>query len=223
MFHKNELPQKCRQCEKSTGPIIHNKCNFCRKLEFHESVLCDLNRSIQDRDDFKCHAFQPILGLACPSINRGSNLSANLKWRPKRERLRRLLNLDKLKYERALVLQKLARNPEDIIVELKYHFFWNVIQRRSLFFPVNHYFNSIYDTFLKCGELVGGFVSLLFLAPDHVHLYVESGDKYSVEELVQKMKRFSKDAILAIFLNIRDKVDPGIGIWDEAYFVETVG
>ena len=79
MSQQNELPLRCHECSKSTGPIIHNKCKFCWEMEFYESVLCDLNRSVQDPDDFKCHAFQPILGLADPSISRGSDLSANSK------------------------------------------------------------------------------------------------------------------------------------------------
>lgn len=30
MSVSNELPEKCQECAKSVGPIIYDKCNFCR-------------------------------------------------------------------------------------------------------------------------------------------------------------------------------------------------
>ena len=83
--------------------------------------------------------------------------------------------------------------------------------------------NFVHDTFLVCSERVGGFVDLLYLAPDHVHLYVESDGELSVEEMVHKIKRFSNNAILKEFPSVRDKLGGNTEIWDEAYFVETIG
>jgi REP element-mobilizing transposase RayT len=66
-------------------------------------------------------------------------------------------------------------------------------------------------------------MDLLFLAQDHVHLYVESDGELSVEEMVHKIKRFSNNAILEEFPSVRDKLGGDTEIWDEAYFVETIG
>jgi putative transposase len=219
----NELPAKCMECVKSNVSLFHRKCRFCRDLEFQESVLCDLNRCIQSRSDFECHAFQPMLKLIGPSKNKVSRFDDNSTREIKEKFFLELLKSDKIKYERALALQKLARDPDGVYMQLKYHFAWNVSFRRSVYSPANTFFGFVSDTFLRCSEQAGGFVDLLYLAPDHIHLYVESDGELSVEEIVHRIKQFSNDAILEKFPLIRDKLSGDTEIWDEAYFTETIG
>jgi REP element-mobilizing transposase RayT len=92
-----------------------------------------------------------------------------------------------------------------------------------VFNPINNFINFVHDTFLVCSERVGGLVCILCLAPDHVHLYVESDGELSVEEMVRKIKRFSNNAILEKFPSVIDNLGDNTEIWDEAYFVETIG
>ena len=66
-------------------------------------------------------------------------------------------------------------------------------------------------------------MNLLYLAPDHIHLYVESDGELSIEEIVHRIKQFSSDAILEKFPLIRDTLGGSTEIWDEPYFVETIG
>jgi REP element-mobilizing transposase RayT len=66
-------------------------------------------------------------------------------------------------------------------------------------------------------------MDLLCLAPDHVHLYVESDGELSVEEIVHKIKRFSNDVIVEEFSSVKGKLGGDTELWDEAYFVETIG
>jgi REP element-mobilizing transposase RayT len=134
-----------------------------------------------------------------------------------------LLNSDKIKYERALALQKIGRDPDGVYIQLKYHFVWNVSLRKSVYSPANNFFDFVNDTFQRCSEQAGGFVDLLYLAPDHIHLYVESDGDLSIEEIVHRIKQFSNDVILEKFPLIRDKLGGVTGIWDEAYFSETIG
>ncbi len=223
MPSQTELPEKCRKCAKSKGSIIYKQCDLCRELAFDESVLCDLNRGVQDQTSFTCHAFRPILRLADPSGSNGRNVSTGPKRRDQRESLLKLLRSEKIRYERALALQKLVRDPDGVYVELKYHFVWNVIQRRPVFRPSNDYFDFVHGTFLRCSGLVGGFASLLWLAPDHIHVYVESDGEKSVETIVRGLKQCSRDAISTQFSDIGERADAGGGIWDEAYFAETAG
>jgi REP element-mobilizing transposase RayT len=219
----NELPAKCLECTKSKMPRFHGKCHFCRDLEFQESVLCDLNRYIQSRSDFECHAFQPMLKLVGPSENKVLRFDDNSTREIKEKLFLDLLNSEKIKYERALALQKLDRDPDSVYMQLKYHFAWNVSLRRSVFSPASTFFDFVSDTFLRCREPAGGFVGLLYLAPDHIHLYVESDGELSLEEIIHKIKKFSNDAILERFPLIKDKLGRDTEIWDEAYFVETIG
>ena len=93
----------------------------------------------------------------------------------------------------------------------------------DLFSPASEFIDFVHDTFLRCSELAGGFVDLLYLAPDHIHLYVESDGELSIEEIVYKIKRFSNNAILDKFPLIQDKLGGDAEIWDDTYFVETIG
>ena len=219
----SELPKKCQECAKSVVPIIYNNCNFCQDLEFNEEILCNLNQCIQNPINFKCHAFRPILKLATPSVNKVSDLSHQTTDNLPRKSIQEFLKSDKTKYNKALALQRLQRDPDEVYMELKYHLAWNVIHRRSVFTPRNDFLDFAHNTFSKCSDLVGGFVSLLWLAPDHVHLYVMSDGEKSVETIVQEIKRSSKNAILDKFVDIKDRLEPGNEIWDTVYFAETIG
>lgn len=224
MAVSNELPAKCQECAKSAISIIHDKCNFCRDLAFPEEVLCHLNRCIQDPADFACHAFRPILKLAGSPGTKVSGLAGGSKGLFKKESFLRLLRSEKIKYKEAFAFQKLERDPDEVILELKYHLAWNVIHRKSVFRSNNDVFHFARDTFWGCSELVGGFVNLLWLAPDHVHLYVETStaDK-SVETIVKQIKRYSNKALLDRFVDLRERVGKENELWDIAYFTETVG
>ena len=223
MSASNELPAKCIECNKSRMSRLHRKCHFCRDLEFQESVLCELNRCIQSKSDFECHAFQPMLKLVGPSKNEVPRFDDNPTREIKEKFFLDLLNSDKIKYERALVLQKLGRDPDGVYMQLKYHFAWNVSFRRAVFSPANTFFDFVSDTFLRCSEPAGGVVDLLYLSPDHIHLYVESDGELSIEEIIHRIKQFSNDAILKKFPLMRDKLGGNAKIWDEAYFTETIG
>jgi REP element-mobilizing transposase RayT len=179
-----EFPPKCLECAKLKGPILNRKCNLCQDLGFCESVLCDLNRCVQNPADFECHAFQPILRLAKPSGSGPPDLSGGLRHRPRRESILGLLDSDKIKYDTALALQKLDRDPDGVFVNIKYHLAWNVVERRPVFKRSDDYLVLFHDTFSQCGEIVGGGVSLLWLAPDHIHVYIESDGENSVETII---------------------------------------
>ena len=65
-------------------------------------------------------------------------------------------------------------------------------------------------------------MNLLWLAPDHVHLYVESDGEKSVEKMIQEIKQRSRKAILSKFAEIKNKLSGTDKIWDETYFTETI-
>jgi len=222
MSFSNESFGKCQKCVKSSGSIIHGKCNFCQDLEFQEGVLCDLNRRIQDPAAFKCYAFRRILKLAGLPSQKLPTLSNNLRDRSQQSRFQKLLDSNKIKYQRAMAQQKLGREQDGVFMELKYHFAWNVMYRKPVFARPANMFDFISDTFSNCSELIGAFVSLLWLAPDHLHLYVESDGGNSIETIVQEMKPLSAAAILAQFPDLKASLDAESDLWDKAYFVETI-
>jgi REP element-mobilizing transposase RayT len=188
------------------------------------SVSCViLTRLTQNSLDFKCHAHQPILAVTNSSGIKTPDFSGGLNGINRQKSFLKYLRSDKIKYKKTLALQKLDRDPDGVYVELKYHFVWNVIYRRPVFHLTDDIFDDIYDTFLRCSELVGGIANLLWLASDHLHLYVESDGELSVEKMVQEIKEYSKYAMLSELTSIKEKTGTGNIIWDESYYSETIG
>ena len=217
---RNHFPEKCLACAKSSKPFIHDECSFCQELNFQEELLCDLNRSTQNPAFFECHAFRPLLKVVASS---GQKPRRKPKVQLAGITLEKRLDSDKVKYQRALALQRLARNPDDIILEIKYHFAWNVIGRRPVFSESAPIIGFINNTITTCNEAVGGFADLLWLAPDHIHLYVVSDGEVTPDNMAQDMKRQSETAIIDRFPDLISTSEAKTGFWDEAYFVETVG
>lgn len=223
MLFPDDFPEKCGQCLKSFRQIPNTKCKFCQELKFDESVLCDLNRLVQSSHNFKCNAYQPVLTIVKQSGTKTSDFFEGSKRIERQESIQKYLQSDKIKYKKALALQKMKDDPDGVFMELKYHFAWNVIHRKPVFRIGRDVFDFIYERSLKCSELVGGFVNLLWLAPDHIHLYVESDGELSVETMVNEIKKYLKDAILSELTAIKDQLGTDSIIWDEAYFAETIG
>lgn len=220
---KKLVPARCLDCAKLNTSDAHGKCELCLNLGFQEKILCDLNRCIQERPMFECSAFQTALRLVGSSGTQADESDVASSVLVKKKIIPELLVSDKIKYERALALQRLGRNPDVVYLQLKYHLVWNVSLRKSVFKPSDTFIDFVSDTFLGCSEIVGGFVKLLYLAPDHVHLFMESDGEISVEEAVNKIKRFSNNAIMGEFSFVKEKIEKDGEIWDETYFVETIG
>ena len=64
---------------------------------------------------------------------------------------------------------------------------------------------------------------LLWLAPDHLHVYIESDGGKSIGAIIRKIKSFLTKEILANFQEIIKIFDQKGDLWDKAYFAETLG
>jgi len=219
----DNLPEKCLSCANNYAEAVHKKCKFCQDLRFSESLLCHLNRCVQDSDKFICHAFRqklinvnkPLAGKASADVAPADSFRA--------DKIKKLLESDKAKYKKALALQRLQRDPDGVYLELKYHFVWSVMCRRPVFEKSADCFDFISDLFLTCGDMVGGYAQLLWLAPDHVHIYVVTDGRDSVETVIRKLKQHSGKAIIDQFPEVAKKISNKKRLWDKAYFSETIG
>ena len=130
---------------------------------------------------------------------------------------------DRYRYQRALALQTIKNDPDAVFIDIRYHLAWNVVHRRLSFPDPQNAFEIVNDAFFDCISSVGSFVSLLWLAPDHVHVYLESDGEKSVETIAQEIKRLSESSILGRASEIVLNAVAGNDLWDKAYFVETIG
>ena len=63
-----------------------------------------------------------------------------------------------------------------------------------------------------------GYTSLLWLASNHIHIYLQSDGTISVEEIIIKLKQLTEDALLSSFEELSK-----IKVWDDSYYAETLG
>ncbi len=213
-----EIPKKCHECRKYSRPTTHGKCTFCQNLAFQESILCDLNRRVQHHDNFECLAFVPTLKLVGSS--KQDELCASDR---STEPFQNFLESDRFKYQRALAVQKMRNHPDTVFMNLRYHLAWNVVHRRASFPDPQNAFEVVNDAFFDSGSAVDSFVSLLWLAPDHVHVYLESDGEKPVETISQEIKIISESSILERVSEMVIKEVAGNDLWDKAYFAESIG
>ena len=213
-----EIRKKCHECRKYSRPITHGKCTFCQTLAFQEGILCDLNRQVQHPENFECFAFAPTLKLIGSS--KQDELCAPNGFT---EPFQNFFESDRFKYQRALAVQKIKNDPDAVFIDIRYHLAWNVVHRRSSFPDPQSAFKMVNDAFFGSGSSVGSFVSLLCLAPDHVHVYLESDGEKSVETIAQEIKRLTESSILVRASEMVLNAVAGNDLWDKAYFAETIG
>lgn len=202
---------------------IHEECQFCLDMRFPEEILCDLNRNSKDLKGFECFRFWPALKPVALSVIGIETLPDGQKDEARTDNFQALLNSDRLKYQRALAVQRLQRNPDAVFLDLKYHIVWNVPARRPVFTHATDDINILQDAFSTCTALVSGFVSVLWLARDHVHVHVESDGEDSIDKVARKLKRVSATALKRNRTKQGPRHKTDRIIWDNPYFVETVG
>ena len=212
-------PELCRKCAVRDGRTIHDRCDFCIDLAFDEGNLCDLTRSVQEWGNFDCYAFRPA---SKPRLSMIESVEVPDDRKPLTSKFvdDTLLFSDRFKYRHALAVQKIRSDPDSVNMDLKYHLAWNVARRKPVFLPPADARRLIDNAFSVCGEQIGGIANVLWLAPDHVHVHVESNGEKSIETVVKVLKRVSSQALRASDVSSSRK---GRIVWEKAYFVETIG
>lgn len=218
------FPVRCQQCGKSQGNPVSNNCRLCADLDFNETILCELNRSVQQGGDtFECHAFRPMMSLITAAGEAAPDKVANSRGETMLARQLNKLRSEKLQYRRALAQQQLARDPDAAIIELRFHYVWNTSGRRPLFADSANYVDCFSEILVSASIRSVLYAGLLWLAPDHIHVYCESDGHDSPENIVDGLKRILERGISARFTDSA-KAPAAIGrLWDDGYFVETIG
>lgn len=219
---ETDWPGECQSCFKATISVPHRKCDLCKELSFPEQILCDLNRATQTPSSFRCCAVRSKLRSVDSDDSKRSDLQNELSSYSQSKDIRTLLISDRIKYEKALFLQKLRRDPDEMFVSIKYHLALSTLHRKPIFDLIGDAKELISGIFSEYSVQSGEQPSLLWLAPDHVHIHVESDGNRSVEEISEEIKRLSSTAILKQFADVEDIAELGDSIWDISCFVETL-
>jgi len=227
MSCESPLPDRCQGCAKSHHRRIHRSCRFCADLGLIEEIFCDLNRSVQaNSNNFECGAFQPRLSIvkeqgfpeSPPVIDRATRRNALA------ERLAdlRQMKSSKVQYQKALSLEKLESEPDAIFCQVKFHMAWSVIERRSVFADTKKHLDVIPVSLFQARAPSVTDIQLLWLAPDHLHVYCESDGTASPEEIVVHLKSASEKALMADIADVLpDTMNPQV-LWDKSYFMESI-
>lgn len=120
-------------------------------------------------------------------------------------------------------VQRALDDPDAVYLDLRYHLAWNVARRKPVFIRSAGISPILDKAFYACGEQIGGLARVLWLAPDHIHVYVESDGEKSVDAIAKELKRVSTSALITEF----NAEDLSLGkvrrIWDRAHFSQTIG
>src|SRR5262249_3847603 len=146
---------------------------------FPEQVLCALVREGQsEKQPFRCAAFQPALSVVRhdeieASPEGGSEDTVNMSLKDK--------------WFRAYAVQQLSFNPDLIAFTIRYHVVLSTRQRVNVF--SSEHSEQIED---MVGQATLSFeqttAHVLWLASDHLHLYIDANPDYALDEIVHAIR-----------------------------------
>jgi REP element-mobilizing transposase RayT len=206
------IPTLCQACYKHYRSTVVKACPFCDDVQFPEPVLCDLVREGQsEKHPFRCAAFQPALSVVphdhpeARHMEEGSEDTVHIS--------------PKDKWFQAYAVQQLRLNPDLIDFTIRYHIVLSTRQRVNVF-------SSEHDA--PMADLVRQAAlpfeqttaHVLWLASDHMHLYIDATPDYSLDEIVDAIREHLEHAMTSLFPEWQHSNQP---VWERAYFVEGIG
>ena|GEM_PF-3084371 len=78
--------------------------------------------------------------------------------------------------------------------------------------------SAIFKNSIKQSDTI---VLPLWIASDHVHVYVEISGKISLDKIARKIKKATERKLIC--LKGMDRMHSKAPLWDDTYFVETIG
>ena len=170
------IPTLCQACYKHYRSTVVNACPFCDDAHFPEQVLCDLVREGQsEKQPFRCTAFRPALSVVqhdhTEALHReeGSEDTVNMSPRDK--------------WFRAYAVQQLSFNPDLIDFTIQYHVVLSTRQRTNVFSSEH---GDLMADLVRQAALAFEQTTahVLWLASDHLHLYIDASPDYALDEIV---------------------------------------
>src|SRR5215831_9416966 len=206
------IPILCQACYKHYRSTVVTACPFCRDVQFPEQVLCDLGREGQsEKQPFRCAAFQPAL-----SVVRHDEIEVS----PAEEGSEDTWNLSaKDKWFGAYAVQQLSLHPDLIVFTIRYHVGFSTRQRVNIFSREHR--AQIADMVRQAAlPFEHTTAHVLWLASDHLHLYIDASPEYALDEIVHAIREYVEHEMVHLFPALPPSNQP---VWERAYFAESIG
>src|SRR5215813_909692 len=185
------IPTLCQACYKHYRSTMVKVCPFCADVQFPEQVLCDLVREGQsEKQPFRCAAFRPAL-----SVVRHDEIEALLTEEGNEETVGMS---PKDKWFRAYAVQQLSFNPDLIAFTIRYHVVLSTRQRVQHF--SSEHCEQIADMVRQSAlPFEQTTAHVLWLASDHLHLYIDASPEYALDEIVHAIREYLEHEMAHLF------------------------
>jgi REP element-mobilizing transposase RayT len=123
------------------------------------------------------------------------------------------------KWFRAYAVQQLNLSPDLIDFTIRYHVVLSTRQRTNVF--SREHSEPIADLVRQAAvpfEQTAAHV--LWLASDHLHLYIDATPDYALDEIVHAIRDHLEHAMMHLFSEWQHSHQP---VWEQAYFAESIG
>ena len=206
------IPTLCQACYKHSRSTVVKACPFCDDVQFPEQVLCDLVREGQsEKQPFRCGAFRPAL-----SVVRHDETEALLTEEGSED----TVNMSpKDKWFRAYAVQQLSLHPDLIDFTIRYHVVLSTRQRTNVFVSEHREPMAalVRQAALPFEQTTA---HILWLASDHLHLYLDATPDYALDEIVHAIREYLEHEVANLFPALQHSDQP---VWERAYFAEGIG
>src|SRR5215467_14106613 len=206
------IPTLCQACYKHYRSTVVKACSFCDDTQFPEQVLCDLVQEGQsEKQPFRCAAFRPAL-----SVVRHDEIEAS----PAEEGSEDAVNMSsKDKWFQAYTVQQLSFHPDLVYFTIRYHVVFSIRQRVNVF--SREHGESMVDLVRQAAvPFEHTTAHLLWLASDHLHLYIDASPEYALDEIVHAIREYLEHEMVNLFPALPPSNQP---VWEQAYFAESIG
>jgi REP element-mobilizing transposase RayT len=206
------IPDLCQACHKYHHTTVVNACPFCRDVQFPEEILCALVRDYDgNKQPFHCHAFRPMLSV----VQHGETEASSME-----EGSEAMVSMSpKDKWFRAYAVQQLGNNPDLIAFTIRYHVVFSTRQRTNVF--SSKHGEPMADLVRQAAlPFEQTTVHVLWLASDHMHLYIDATPDYALDEIVHAIREHLEREMTRQFPAWQHSHQP---VWERAYFAEGIG
>lgn len=214
-----EIPARCTHCLAYAFDQPQNSCQVCRDQAMSESYLCNIVRRSSSSQSFKCHAFRTNLTLVGKEAERGAGLSVCQEKEAYFADVVRSFSAGRCSDGGGC--GNPGCQPDKNGETSKFHVVWVARQRKPLFAASSRFVSFLHDVFLSCGRLMAGKVLLLWLAADHLHLYLECAAWEHESEIMEDMQGLVHDALVQEFSGLEKEYGKTM-IWERDFFLEEI-